>query len=292
VNIVRIDGELRSLCHLAAGHDLLVDAGAPYLLEMCTPGSEQWRAQVDAAVARTEIVTDAARRNGLRLAFVSSYATVPRHDLTETATAAALWRRFACPYFEAKIAMENVVLTAAKQGLPAVIVNPVAFVGPWEFRDRDWSFVPLLLSGGLPVVLDQPICVIDVRDVAELMDRAMEREAFGRPIPLAGHNIQLRDLAMCTARIAGVALPPLIAISGFMASAGAFWTHMAFTGVGMASPGILGLAAISPEVMPVYPSAEQIAFGVSLRPLEASLRDSATFHRSRQLAHRSDRTPA
>jgi dihydroflavonol-4-reductase len=255
---------------------------------MSNPGSEQWCAQVDAAVARVEIVTETARSNRLTLAFVSSYATVPRHDPTEPAAAAALWRRFACPYFEAKFAMENVVLTAAKQGLPAVVVNPVAFVGPWEFRDRDWSFVPLLLTGGLPVVLDQAICVIDVRDVAELLDKAIERETFGRPIPLAGHNIQLRDLALCIARIAGIATPPPVAISGFLASAGAFWTRMAFSTFGMAAPDILGLAAISPEVMPVYPSAEQMSLGVSLRPLEESLRDSVTFHRSRRLAHGSD----
>lgn len=288
VNMVRIDSELRSLRQMAAGYDLLVDAGAPYVHEMCIPGSELWRLQVDAAVSRAAMVTDAARCNGLKLAFVSSYATVPRNDLTEPAAAAALWRRSATPYFEAKIAMENVVLTAAKEGLPAVVLNPVAFVGPWEFRDPSWSFVPLLLAGRFPVVVNQTICVIDVRDVAEALDRAIEREVFGRPIPLAGHNIHSRDLAMLTARIAGMGLPPPVAVSGFMASAVSFWTHMALAAFGMVSPGILGLVAISPEVMPVYPSAEQISLGVSLRPLEASLRDSVTFHRSRRLAQRSD----
>jgi hypothetical protein len=44
------------------------------------------------------------------------------------------------------------------------------------------------------------------------------------------------------------------------------------------SPEILGLIAVTPEMRPLRPSPEQIELGVSLRPLETSLRDAVAFH--------------
>jgi dihydroflavonol-4-reductase len=156
-------------------------------------------------------------------------------------------------------------------------VNPVTFVGPWNFRP-DWNFVPAILAGRLPVVVDQVVCVIDVRDVAVAVDLALAREYFGRPIPLAGHNIHARDLVSWTAQLAGVTSVPPLAMPGSLAAAGAYWTHLAMGALGLKSPAVLGLIAVTPELMPVDPSPEQIDLGVTLRPLEESLRDSVAFH--------------
>jgi dihydroflavonol-4-reductase len=277
--IVRIDSELQSLAELAAGHDLLVDAAAPYLLNLGVQGSPEWRSRVDAAVRRTERVIAAARVRNLRLAFVSSYATVPRHD-SPVEAAAALWRRSVSPYFEAKVAMEQAVIAAA--GVRAVIVNPVAFLGPWEFREAERNFVPLVLARRLPMVIGQTMCVIDVRDVADAIDRAVSREFFGKPIPLAGHNILPVDLAVMTARLGGVPATPPLVVDGHAAAAAAFWGHWAFSAFGMPAPSFLGLIAISPEIMPIQQSQEQIDLGVTIRPLEETLRDAVAFHQSRQ----------
>ena len=283
VKTVRIDAGLRSLAQLAAGHDVMVDAAAPYLFDLGLPGGEQWRCQVEAAVRRTELVVDAARRHRLRLAFVSSCATLSRHE-SPPAAAAALWRRSVSPYFEARAAMEQTVIAAASEGLPAVIVNPAAFLGPWEFQAGDRSIVRLVLARMLPVVADQTICVIDVRDVADAIDRAMSQEFFGRPIPLAGHNIALRDLVVRIARLAGMPpVPPLI-VDGRAVSAAAFWTQAAFTAFGLATPASLGLIPLIPDLLPMQPSREQIAIGLTIRPLEETLRDSVAFHRGLPLA--------
>jgi dihydroflavonol-4-reductase len=280
VKVVRIDDGFRSLAELAAGHDVLVDAAAPYPLDPGIPGSELWRSQVDAAVRRTELVIDAARRHHLRLAFVSSCTTLPRHE-SPPAAAAALWRRSVSPYFEAKAAMEQAVIVAARAGLPAVIVNPAAFLGPWEFRAVEGSFVRLVLERKLPMVIDQTMCVIDVRDVADAMDRAMSQELFGRPIPLAGHNIGLPDLVVLTARLAGVPPAPPLTVDGGTVSAAAFWTQAAFQGFGLGAPAALGFIPLIVDVLPMQPSPEQIALGVRIRPLEETLRDALAFHRGR-----------
>ena len=279
VAIARIDGEFRSLDELAGGHDLVVDAAAYYTLDLCVPGSPQWRRQVDGAVRRTERVIDAARRHKIPLAFVSSYGTLPRPDFLPGPDA-ALWRRMVCPYYEAKVAMEQAIRAAASDGLRAVIVNPVAFVGPWQFRER-WNFLELALSGRLPLIIDQAMSVIDVRDVAEAIDLALAREYFGRPIPLAGHNIRASDLVMRTARIGGVRTAPPLSVPGPLAAAGAYWLHMACTAVGMTPPDYLGLIAVTPELMPVERSPEQAALGVRIRPLEESLRDAVASYYGR-----------
>jgi len=126
VNIGRVDDGFGALTEIAAGHHLIVDAAAPYPLQPCLPGSERWRLAVDAAVWRTQKVIAAARYNRTRLAFVSSFTTLPRREPPLFAMETA-WRRSMYPYFEAKAAMEQTVMAAARQGLPAVIVNPVAW---------------------------------------------------------------------------------------------------------------------------------------------------------------------
>ncbi|HEY1756706.1 MAG TPA: NAD-dependent epimerase/dehydratase family protein [Bryobacteraceae bacterium] len=283
VKIVQIDGGFRSLPELAEGHDLLVDAAAPYPLGLGVPGTRQWRCEVDAAVKRTELVIDAARRHHLRLAYVSSCTTLPRREAPQ-GSAAAVWRRSISPYFEAKAAMERTVIAAAREGLPAVIVNPAAFLGPWEFRAVEGSFVRLVLERRLPMVIDQPMCVIDVRDVADAIDRALARELFGRPIPLAGHNIGLPQLAVLTARLAGLPSPPPLPLDGHAVSAAAFWAEAACKTFGIAPPPALGFIPLIADVLPMQPSPEQMDLGIRIRPLEETLRDSLAFHRARSFA--------
>jgi len=275
VKVARIEPDLRSLGELTAGHDLLVDAAAPYKLDLCIPGSLEWRSQVDAAVRRTQLVIDAARRHNAALVFVSTYGTIPRHDNSPSPD--ALWRRMVCPYYEAKIAMDQAVLVAAREGLRALIVNPVAFVGPWNYREG-WNLVPNVLMRQIPVVIDLVMSVIDVRDVASAIDLAISQEYFGRQIPLAGHTIHASEIVQRTARLAGVPIPPPLVVPGPLAVAGAYWTHLALNAFGLRSPELLGLVAITPEMRPLAPSPEQIELGVNIRPLEASLRDAVAFH--------------
>ncbi|HLY16922.1 MAG TPA: NAD-dependent epimerase/dehydratase family protein [Bryobacteraceae bacterium] len=274
----RIDAGLELLAEAIAGHDLLVDAAAPYPLEMRQPGTPAWRAEVDAAILHAQRVIDAARHCRLRLAFVSTCATLPR-CLPPPAAAAALWRRSVSPYFEAKTAVEQMVLAAAP-GLPVVVVNPAVFLGPWEYRAEELSIVRAVLAGRLPVVMDHTICVIDVRDVAEAIDRALARELFGKPIPLAGHNIALADLVFQTACLAGMQAPPPLTIDGGLLSAAAFWMHAAFSAWGMQPPQYLSFIPMIPDVLPMSPSADQNALGVSIRPLVETLRDAIAFHRA------------
>lgn len=280
VKTVRIDEDLRSLAKLAAGHDLLVDAAAPYPLAPDLPNGEHWRSAVEAAVRRMEVVMEAARVNKMRLVFVSSCTTLPRHE-SRSEAAAALWRRSLSPYFEAKAAMERAVVAAARDGLPAVIVNPAACLGPWEYRAVERSLVGQVLEQRLTMVIGRTMCVIDVRDVSDAIDRALSQELYGRPIPLSGHNIDLAEFVMRTRKLAGMSPQPPLPIHPTIVSSAAYWMQMAFIAGGIAPPAGLGFIPLIADSIAIPRSPEQIALGVTIRPLDQTLLDAIAFHRQR-----------
>jgi nucleoside-diphosphate-sugar epimerase len=276
LRIAPIDGELNGLRELVAGHDLMIDAAAPRPLGAGIPGSAGWRKVVDNAAARTLRVLDAARSHGLRLGFVSTFTTLLRPHPAGAAEAA--WRRSVYPYFEAKWTMERLMLDAARAGIPVAVVNPAACLGPWEFRPASASLVPLVLSGRLPVVTDHASNVIDVRDVAAGLELALAHECYGRPIPLAGHNIAPAALAARIAEIGGGTANPL-PLSSIWTSAASALAELAYASVGLPAPDEWRAVPLIGDNFPMSPSLEQLALGLRIRRLEDTLRDAVAFHR-------------
>jgi dihydroflavonol-4-reductase len=273
---VHVDEGFARLTEVAAGHDVMVDAAAPYPLEMAVPGSGLWRIVIDRAVRRTRRVVDAALHNGLRLAFLSSCTTLPREEPPLRAIEAA-WRRSVYPYFEAKAAMERTVMAAAGEGLQAVIVNPASCLGPWEFRER-MSFTRAVLSGQFSLIMDHTVNVIDVRDLAIGIELALSRECFGRPIPMAGHNVTLQTLAARITALAGGRAVP-ISVDARLSSMVAFWAGATSAAFGLVAPEVWRAVPLTADILPMRPSPEQISIGLTIRPLEETLRDSVAFHR-------------
>jgi dihydroflavonol-4-reductase len=242
-------------------------------------GSPSWRMAVDGAVARTRRVVEAAKWNGLRLAFISSFTTLPRRESALAALESA-WRRSVFPYFEAKVAMERVVADAAREGLPAVIVNPAACLGPWEFRAENSSLVRLVLARRLPLMMDRTLSLIDVRDVAAAIEAALERELFGRQIALAGHNVTLVELARQILELDGTGGSAPVAVNASLASMAAFWTAVSYAAWDQATPDPWRAVPIAADGFAMDPSPEQISLGLKLFSLRETLRDAVCFHRS------------
>src|SRR5579883_2290732 len=99
-------------------HDLVVDAAAPYPMELIFPGVEPKQAPFAAAEVRT-----AAQRLRARLI------------------------RWTLPYFEVKELIESRLLDASRRGLRVILLNPTYCLGPWDLHDRRVCTIPLLLSG-------------------------------------------------------------------------------------------------------------------------------------------------
>jgi len=257
-----------------AGHDLVVDAAAPSPLGPYVASSGDPLAH---ARRRTQALLDAVGRHGARLAFISSFTTLPRAGSASDTFEANL-RRSVYPYFRVKQLMEDMVLHAARNGLPVVVVNPAAFLGPWEFGAEHSSFVRMVMQRELPATMRHVINVIDVRDVASLIVSAIATRRYGVPIPLVGHNVAVDELARRVASLAGVA-GPLLSTNRRITAIAAFWMESALALTGSETPDAWHAAPLIADAWPMAESAEQRALGVRIRPLDDTLRDAVRWHR-------------
>jgi hypothetical protein len=144
--------------------------------------------------------------------------------------------------------------------------------------------VGLVLARKLPVVMDNTLNVIDVRDVAEAIDRALAREMFGRPIALAGCNVNLRELARQIVMLDGGGGFAPAALDSRVASVAAFWASVSMASLNRRPPDSWRATPLAADGFPMDPSPEQIAMGLALHSLSDTLRDAISFHRKLRLA--------
>ncbi len=268
VEHLRFDiGDRSALRRAVEGHALVVDAAAPYPLHA--------RADVESeALARTRSVIRAVVDAGARLAFVSSFVTLP--DSGRGLRSRAI--RASHPYFAVKQAMEREVLRAAAVGLRAVVVNPTACLGPFDDKPDELGIIPLLLGGRVAATVASPINVIDVRDVARGLLEAVARERYGQPISLSGHNLGADELARRVCSLAGVPAPVARVPLG-PTLLGAMWLDAAHAALGRRSPypALSMLLIAESEPRPV--GAIQRELDAAPRELDETLRDAIAWTR-------------
>jgi len=111
-------------------------------------------------------------------------------------------------YDRSKAAGEREVQKGIVQGLDAVILNPTAILGPYDYGPSHMGQTLLALSRGkLPALVPGGFDWVDVRDVAEAALRATERAPRGAKYLLSGHWARLRDLATIVGHVTGVRGP-------------------------------------------------------------------------------------
>lgn len=189
-------------------HDLVVDAAAPYPLAAFGNGDA-----VSQAVVRARALVRAVLRHDARLALISSFTTLPEGPEGLGGLGARALRRLH-PYFAVKDAVEAEVRDALDAGLRAVVVHPTLCLGPWDLKPRELCFVPQLLAGEIPMALDHLVNVVDVREVATALVAGVEREHWGEPVRVAGHNVTLSYLYRWICDLEGVEAPRWRAPSG------------------------------------------------------------------------------
>ena len=158
-----------------------------------------------------------------------------------------------------------------------VVVNPSAFLGPWENKAEDSSFARMVIARRLPAVMTHVINVIDVRDVAAGAVAALEAKRVGVPIPLSGHNIAVDELARRIAALAGVR-PPLLSTNTRLAALTAFWAESALAMMNRSAPHSLRAVPLIADAWPMTTSDEQRALHVRIRPFDETLRDTVNWH--------------
>ena len=111
------------------------------------------------------------------------------------------------PYLIAKAAMEEEVLASARSGLPAVVVVPTVFFGPYDQKPTSGTQILMIVKRQMPGYIEGPVNVIDVRDVAVAMIRAAEWGRTGERYIVGNWNTTQKELNELIARVAGVSAP-------------------------------------------------------------------------------------
>lgn len=165
-------------------------------------------------IAGTRNVVEACLRCDVRrLVYFSSIHALEQKPLhvpvDEARPLVKSWRD--PPYDRSKAAGEREVQKGIAQGLDAVILNPTAIIGPYDYKPSHLGEVLLALSRGrLPGLVAGGFDWVDVRDVAEGAIRAAERTPAGGKYLFAGHWASMRDLAALVEAISGVRAPRLV----------------------------------------------------------------------------------
>ena len=192
-----------SLARAAAGCRYVVHVAADYRFWVPEPQA-MLRANVDGTLA---VMRAAMAAGAERVVHCSSVAAVgfsadgtPADENTPAKEA-----DFVGTYKRSKFLAERAVLELVRQeGLPAVVVNPAAPVGPRDIKPTPTGkMIRDAAAGRVPAYIDTGLNVVHVDDVAEGHALALERGRIGERYILGGENLLLKDLLALVAAVAG-----------------------------------------------------------------------------------------
>ena len=195
-----------SLARAVAGCRYLFHVAADYRLWVTDPAAMR-RANVEGTRLLMRAALDAGVERVVHTSSVATLGLVPDGSADETAPSRV--EDMIGPYKRSKFQAEELVRDlVAKRGLPAVIVNPSAPVGP---RDRKPTPTGRLIleaaRGHMPGYVDTGLNIVHVEDVAAGHLAAAEMGCVGERYILGGENLPLAAILAEVARAAGVRAP-------------------------------------------------------------------------------------
>jgi dihydroflavonol-4-reductase len=217
----RVEGDLRdalSLERAMKGVRRVFHVAADYRLWTKAP-DEIYESNVEG----TKRLFEAAAQAGVeRIVFTSTVATiaVPGHgDALPNETTQATLDQMIGHYKRSKFLAELEAMKAAGAGVPVVIVNPTAPVGPGDWKPTPTGRIIVdFLNGKMPAYVDTGLNLAAVEDVAAGHLLAAEKGRIGERYILGCRNMTLKEILDALAPIAGrraprVRLPHAIALA-------------------------------------------------------------------------------
>ena len=158
----------------------------------------------------TKTVLQAAKRAGAsRIVFTSTVSTMgfwPGKLSTEETLLDP--SHLIGHYKNSKYQAELLAFEMAAEGLPLVVVNPTAPVGPWDVKPTPTGRIILdFMRGRIPAYLDTGLNLVDVEDVAEGHILALEHGIPGQRYLLGNKNVSLIDMFRMLQAITGRRAP-------------------------------------------------------------------------------------
>jgi len=109
---------------------------------------------------------------------------------------------------------EREVMKAVKEGLNAVILNPTAVIGPFDYRNSLLGQALLkIYQNKLPFLVTGGYNWVDVRDVVSASIHAIESGRKGENYILSGEFCSLQELSAMISKISGCKIPSIVPVS-------------------------------------------------------------------------------
>ena len=199
--------ERRSLERAAQGCDTLFHVAADYRLWIPDPPAI-YRTNVEGS---RDLLRAAAEAGATRIVYTSSVATLglnadrtPADEETPVTEAAMIGHYKRSKY----LAEEAVRALVRDEGVPAVIVNPSAPIGPRDIKPTPTGRIIVdFATGRMPAYVDTGLNVVHVDDCAAGHLQALAHGAVGERYILGGENMSLREILECLAPLAGRPAP-------------------------------------------------------------------------------------
>ena len=160
-------------------------------------------------VEGTRAMLTAARAAGVQR-FIHVGSETARHSAGAAARNGRVpaVNELAGPYVRSKRVAEDLVLWAAAEGFPALIISPTVPIGPGDVNLTPPTRMLLdFLEGRTPAYLDAELNFVDVRDVARALAGAADRGDVGGRYTIAGENMHLSGLLHLIEELTGAPMP-------------------------------------------------------------------------------------
>jgi dihydroflavonol-4-reductase len=212
LNAERVTGDLQNMASLdraMKGVRRVFHVAADYRLWTRHP-EEIYESNVEG----TRRLLEVAGQNGVdRIVYTSTVATiaVPVHGsvLPNEETQATLSQMIG-HYKRSKFMAELEATKAASAGIPVVIVNPTAPVGPGDWKPTPTGRIIVdFLNGKMPAYVDTGLNLVAVEDCAAGHLLAAEKGRIGERYILGARNMTLKEILGALAAITGRPAPRL-----------------------------------------------------------------------------------
>ncbi|OIO10553.1 MAG: hypothetical protein AUJ52_04020 [Elusimicrobia bacterium CG1_02_63_36] len=210
LSVELIEGDLLDRASLARGCEgvrYAFHAAADYRIWV-PDAREMYRTNVDGSV---NVLRAAAAAGAERIVHCSSVAAIkpPSADGSSTETDAyADDAAIVGVYKKSKWRAEQAALALAAEGLPVVVVNPTAPIGPRDIKPTPTGKIVVdFLNRKMPSYIDTGLNVVDVRDVASGHWLAAKKGRVGERYILGGENMTLKAILDGLAFLTGLRAP-------------------------------------------------------------------------------------
>jgi len=179
-------------------------------------------------------------------------------------------------YKRSKLQAEREALALAAAGMPLVVVNPTAPVGPWDVKPTPTGKMVLdFLRRKIPAYLKTGMNVVDVADVVEGHILALEKGKSGERYILGNRNVSLKEIFDILSSQTGLPAPRIRAPYWLVVGAG--YADRFVEGTLLSREPVIPVEGVLASKTPAYVSCEKAVreLGQPQRPIEEALKKAA-----------------